>query len=262
MRPIVIGFVLLAASTRFCAAHEGPAGHDHSHDGHNHAPGAHESTERDENKATTYFWTKSDEAFHAGDYERVLRLHKAIVALDPKDTQSYGVYAWIAWSMGDNKEAAEHIERGLAANPDDWEMWEAAAQQYQFMKLWPQAQKAYAQTIQLAPKEENTLMLRRQLAHVAQSAGDLQTSVETWRALVKDFPDDAVNKNNLERVEKLMAEKSKAPVQTSCLESERLMTTSVGALAVMIVPSLVHSGQYASAFIRDVSELSRQNLPL
>ena len=228
MRSIFIGLLLLTATAGVCNAH----------DGHNHAPGAHGEA-RDDNSATGYFWTKSDEAFHAGDYERVLRLHKAIIAVDPQDTQSYGVYAWIAWSMGNNKEAVDHIERGIKANPNNWEMWDVAAEQYQFMKMWPQAQTAFARTIQLAPKEENMQMTRRQLAHAAQNAGDLQTSAETWRALVKDYPNDAVNKNNLERVEKLITDKAKNSTQTSQQSVGRYMMASAGLLGALVIQALV-----------------------
>jgi len=225
------------------AAYAAPEGADHKHDHDHAAPAAGgplaESERQPTGKATDYFWQKSDEAFHLGDYERVLRLHKAIVALDPQDIESYGVYAWIAWSMGNNKEATDHIERGLKANPDNWEMWHAAGEQYQFMKLWPQAQTAFARAIQMAPKEENTQIMRRQLAHVAQNAGDLQTSVETWRALVKDFPNEPVNKSNLERVEKLIAEKSKASTQTSQASTGNFIMTSAGLLGAIVIPALM-----------------------
>ncbi len=46
-------------------------------------------------------------------------------------------------------------------------------------------------------------MLRRRLAHAAERVGDLTLSVQTWRDLVRDFPNDVVNKNNLARVEGL-----------------------------------------------------------
>lgn len=235
MRLILLCVALGVLATSAYAAPTGP-GHDHDHDHPSSAAGEeHKPTGR----GTDYLWEKSDEAFHRGEYERVLRIHKGIVALDPQDAQSYGVYSWISWSMGNNQEAVEHIARGLKANPNDWEMWHTAGEQYQFMKMWPEAQNAYARAIQGAPKEENTQILRRQLAHASQSAGDLQTSVETWRGLVRDFPNEPVNKNNLERVEKLLAEKSTTPTQTSELSTGRLMMTSAGLLGALIIPALV-----------------------
>ena len=64
-----------------------------------------------------YFWRKSDEAFHAGDYPRAIQLHRAIVALDPQDTESFSVGAWLMWSLGNKDEATTFLEQGLKANP-------------------------------------------------------------------------------------------------------------------------------------------------
>lgn len=159
-----------------------------------------------------YFWRKSDEAFHAGDYPRAVRLHRAIVALDPHDVESYSVAAWLLWSMGENAAAISHIERGVGANPENWEMWDAAGQHYDLQKraepsLSSRAKEAYARAVQLLPSDADQneeKMLRRRLAHAAEKADDLPLSLSTWRELVRDFPDDAVHKNNLKRVENLV----------------------------------------------------------
>ena len=153
-----------------------------------------------------YFWRKSDEAFHAGDYPRAIQLHRAIVALDPQDTESFGVGAWLLWSLGQKDDATAFIAQGLKANPESSEMWDQAAQHYDLQKLAPESLHAYRQAVAHFPKDAplaETQMLRRRLAHSAERAGDLQLSVQTWRDLVRDFPDDAVNKNNLARVEAL-----------------------------------------------------------
>jgi hypothetical protein len=55
--------------------------------------------------------------------------------------------------------------------------------------------------VKFAPPGENTNMLRRRLAHAAEKAGDMTLSLETWRGLARDFPNDPVIKNNLARVE-------------------------------------------------------------
>jgi tetratricopeptide (TPR) repeat protein len=159
---------------------------------------------------TDYFWRKSDEAFHAGDYPRAIELHRAIVAYDPGDVESYSVAAWLMWSLGQKEEALVHIQRGLRANPYNWLMWDAAGQHYDLQKrempeLASGAKEAYARAVQLLPRsadQNDAQMLRRRLAHAAEKANDLNLSLSTWRDLVRDFPDDAVNKNNLARVEK------------------------------------------------------------
>jgi tetratricopeptide (TPR) repeat protein len=143
--------------------------------------------------------------------ERAIGLHKAIVALDPTDTESYSVAAWLLWSMEKGPEAIAHIERGLKANSTNWEMWDAAGQHYDLQKratpaMAEKAKEAYINALKFLPEDADkgeAQMLRRRLAHAAEKAGDLRLSQQTWRDLVRDYPDDAVNKNNMERVDKL-----------------------------------------------------------
>lgn len=153
-----------------------------------------------------YFWRKSDDAFHAGDYERAIGLHKAIVVLAPDDTESYGVGAWLMWSVGRGDDALAFLQTGLKENPENSEMWDVAAQQYDLQKKFADSKNAYANAVKFAPPGENSMMLRRRYAHALEHAGDLKGSLEIWRGLVKDFPADVVNKNNLARVEKNVAE--------------------------------------------------------
>ena len=150
-----------------------------------------------------YFWRKSDVAFHAGDYPRAINLHKAIVILAPDEVDSYGAGAWLMWSLGNSKEALDFIDQGLKANPSDPEMWNTAAEQYDLMKKFKDAQGAYGKAIALSGKSAPEL-LRRCYAHAAEHAGDLSASLDTWTALVKDYPNDAVDKNNLARVQALI----------------------------------------------------------
>ena len=104
-------------------------------------------------------------------------------------------------------------------------MWDKAAQQYDLQKMAPQSLNAYRQAATFFPKDAplaESQMLRRRLAHSAEHAGDLTLSVQTWRDLVRDFPDEAVNQNNLARVEEMLKEKSRQvslpylPLLASC----------------------------------------------
>lgn len=181
-----------------------PEGHVHTPgDGHNHdhapatAKGADESN-------VDYFWRKSDEAFHAGDYPRAIALHRAIVALEPDHVESWSVAAWLLWSSDKGEDAIAHIERGLKANPQNAEMWSAAGQHFELQKKGPRALESYKRAVELWPVDgdkQEFQMLRRRLAHAADKGGDLALSIETWRGLVRDYPDEVVNKNNLARVE-------------------------------------------------------------
>lgn len=186
------------------AAPEVP-GHDHDHEGEE---GEEEKTKDPVGDSLAYLWKQSDVAFHKGDFPTAIRIHRAIVTLDPADTESYGVGAWLLWSLNQKPEARAFIAQGLAANPKNPEMWATAGGQYDLEKSFSDAQNAYARAISLRGKEADE-MLRRRLAHSAEHAGDLQLSEQTWTDLVRDFPASPVNKNNLARVKAL---RTKAPV--------------------------------------------------
>lgn len=145
-------------------------------------------------------WEKSDKAFHDGNYPLAISYHKAIVSLDPHDVESYSDAAWLMWSLGNGDEAQQHINRGIAANPKDWDMWDAAGQQDDLQKYFSKAQFAYSQAVKFIPTKEDSQMLRRRWAHAAENAGDTKTAIGIWQKLVKDYPNDAVNKNNLNRI--------------------------------------------------------------
>ena len=144
-------------------------------------------------------WKLSDQAFHDGDYKKAIGFHRQIVALDPSDVESYSVAAWLMWSLGDGRAATEHLFKCVKANPKSAAAWNALAQNYDLQKQPKPAMKSYQQALKLSVPKENTELLRRRLAHAARRAGDLPTSIATWKSLVRDYP-SAVNKENLRRV--------------------------------------------------------------
>lgn len=220
------------------AQHEGHGPECPDHAAHSDA----HSTERPEVQDETladYFWRKSDAAFHAGDYERAVGLHKAIVAADPTDVESYGVAAWLMWSMGRVDDSNAHIEQGLRANPQESEMWDAAGQHYDLQKKHALARDSYQKAIELAGPRA-AMMLRRRLAHASEHAGDYALSIRTWQQLVRDFPDDAVNKNNLARVEEAAKKTPAARVETASVPVVLGATLLVGLSA-----SLARSGRHS-----------------
>lgn len=195
-----------------------PEANDHDdhddHDGHDHGP-ADEGKEPENESLVDYLWRKSDVAFHAGDYDRAVGLHKAIVIIAPEEVESYSVGAWLMWSMGKGGDAVDFIAKGLQANPKDPEMWDAAGQHYDLQKRVQDSKSAYAKAVELAGKDAPQ-MLRRRYAHAAEKAGDLPGSLAIWQKLVADYPTDVVNKNNLARVERTIAEKKGgAPLATT-----------------------------------------------
>ena len=224
----LVGIFALSANAQ--TVHNENDGADHS--GHDHSrPSKNPADETDVDK----FWRLSDEAFHLGDYPRAISFHKSIVILDSHDTESFGVAAWLMWSLGQKNEALAHIERGLKANPGSSEMWNLAGQQYDLQKketpaLAVRAKDAYINAVRFLPADaskEDAQMLRRRLAHAAEKAGDLKLSIATWRALVADYPNDDVNKNNLARVEALSVKKQKTAMLTAAAGGAGVMTIAL-----------------------------------
>ena len=191
-----------------------PATEQHNaDDGHDHGEAGH-GPKVNEGNLTDYLWRRSDAAFHDGDYPRAIELHRAIVAVDPTDVESFGVGAWLLWSMDNRVEADAFIAQGLKENPDNWEMWDTAAKQYGLEKDHARERDAYGKAVDLAGTEADQMM-RRRYAHASENAGDLNGSATVWRGLVEDFPNDAINKNNLARVEgELDAQNEKTAVKT------------------------------------------------
>lgn len=163
-------------------------------------------------------WEESDAAFHKGDYPAAIALHRPIVKLAPDDVESYSVGSWLLWSMGQGQdvstsdaarfkgEARAFIGQGLRANPQNAEMWDAAGELYNLDHSFADAKFAFAKAVQIGgPKAPE--MLRRSLAHAAENAGDWNLATRTWTDLVRDFPGNPVNKNNLARVQ---AQRNKA----------------------------------------------------
>ena len=207
-------------------------------DGHDHGG----ASTANQGTLTDYLWRKSDDAFHAGDFPRAVELHRAIVTLDPTDSESFGVGAWLLWSLGKRAEADAFIAQGLKANPKDPEMWNVAAQQYDLEKDFTASQKAYGQAVELSGDKADQ-MLRRRYAHASEHAGDLNASLQTWRALVKDFPGEAVNKSNLARVEAQIA--AGAQKVSFDRNSPAAILTLVGAALVLGVPFAGRLGKSA-----------------
>ena len=220
---------IAAPTDKPAAAPAMPAMEEHGpDDGHDHGE-AEGRPKINEGSLTDYLWRRSDAAFHAGDYPRAVNLHRAITTADPTDYESYGVGAWLLWSMEKRAEADEFIAQGLKNNPDSFEMWNTAAQQYGLEKSYAKERDAYGKAVELAGKDADMMMVRR-YAHASENAGDLSGSATIWHGLVEQYPNDAVNKNNLARVEKSLDERNgKVAVKT-------MGTLGLGALLLIGLP--------------------------
>lgn len=60
-------------------------------------------------KVVDYLWARSDVYWHKGEYEKVVKLNKIIVTLDPSFVEAYLNSSWLLESMGKEEEALQWL---------------------------------------------------------------------------------------------------------------------------------------------------------
>lgn len=100
-------------------------------------------------------WIKTDQAFHCGNYERVVDYLSYISYMQPKNSEVYILKAWIQWSDAlflykkglpykeKLEQAIETYEKGKKYNPTNWQiyfeegmMWEAFGEKEKALQLY------------------------------------------------------------------------------------------------------------------------------
>lgn len=139
---------------------------------------------------------EADWWWHEGDFEQAVRCLQAILFLEPDDVQSYGLAAWLQWSMGRDEQAVNTLKRGIAAVPDSSEMYFEMASHYMKTERYLLAREPLEKALDLGGDD----MIRRQYAHCLEKLGRYSASLEQWAILLEKSPNDPVVKMNYERV--------------------------------------------------------------
>ena len=144
---------------------------------------------------------ESDGYWHKGEYLQCVRCNETALFLDPKYADLYGTSAWLLWSLGLNDRAISLIHQGLAANPENWEMWFDAGYQYVLMEQHAVAARFLGRAVELgAPAVQS-----RQYCHALEKSGRPAKALEAWQALQRRFPDDAVAPSHIARLQELLS---------------------------------------------------------
>jgi len=150
---------------------------------------------------TSALVVESDRYWHQGNYAQCVRCNEAIIFLDPHFVEQYGSSAWLLWSMGLTDRATAILRQGLAANPEDWQMWFDTGYQYMLLQDHATAARFLRRAVELgAPSPQN-----HQYCHALEKCGHPDQALAAWQDLKQRFPDDPIPARQIERLQALLA---------------------------------------------------------
>jgi Tfp pilus assembly protein PilF len=146
---------------------------------------------------TEVLWIGIDGYWHEGDWEACLRLNKEIVALDPQFVDAWTSAAWVLWSNDRDKEAVEVYKEGIEANPDSPDL-------YFDYGFFLRNRKRFDEAIPMfrkACEKGATKAQQHMFPNTLEEAGRKAEALKEWRKLLERFPEDAVAKGKIGRLE-------------------------------------------------------------
>jgi hypothetical protein len=146
-------------------------------------------------------WIRTDDYFHRGEYRPIIRLVKLITTIDPHQIDVYATGAWhMAYNFMDKRlipEGIRFLEEGIKNNPTIYDLhFEHGYTHMDKTKNFPAAIASYreASTKVTTEGKPRPMYVDFQLGHAVERAGDIDATVQQWKA-------------NLERAEGLLREK-------------------------------------------------------
>lgn len=76
------------------------------------------------------FYSQTDAHYHEGEYRYIVNIAHVVVQGDPHNLEAYANTAWLLWSSDRNPEAIAFLEQGLAANPDNFYIYDELGAHY------------------------------------------------------------------------------------------------------------------------------------
>lgn len=149
-------------------------------------------------KVVDYLWARSDVYWHKGEYEKVVKLNKMIVLLDPSFVEAYLTSSWLLESMGNEKEALQWLLSAETRCPC-WEVYQDLGMYYYKRKDYKEAEKHFEKAcLQYSPPP----YVWRMYAHSLKNQNKSQEAIKVLEEAVRRFPDDLVTKSLLDRFKK------------------------------------------------------------
>jgi tetratricopeptide (TPR) repeat protein len=151
-------------------------------------------------------WLKTDDYWHAGEWNEAIRLCRQLVQLDPQFVEAWTGAAWMLWSSERDAEAIELFQNGITANPTNWELPHEFGMYYHTRKQWEEALTQFRRAAELnAPAP-----IQRMLPKTLEDAGRKEEALTAWRELLQRFPNDPIAKKHVEQLTKEDIEKRPA----------------------------------------------------
>jgi hypothetical protein len=143
--------------------------------------------------AASMLWVKTDDYFHRGEYEPILRLVKLITTIDPHQIDVYTTGAWhMAYNFMDKRliqTGLEFLEDGVKNNPNIYDLYfESGYTNMDKTRDFPRAIHWYSEASRRGTTDGKPLppmFTWFQLAHAHERAGDIDGAIAQWEANVK-----------------------------------------------------------------------------
>lgn len=153
--------------------------------------------------AASMLWVKTDDYFHRGEYEPILRLVRLITTIDPHQIDVYTTGAWhMAYNFMDKrliKTGIEFLEDGVKNNPTIYDLYfEAGYTNMDKTRDFPRAIYWYTEASDKRTtdgKELPPMFTWFQLSHAYERAGDIDGAIRQWEANVRRAVQEARGKD-------------------------------------------------------------------
>jgi tetratricopeptide (TPR) repeat protein len=168
------------------------------------------------------YWTRVVQYYgsrlrdHKTDFHLLAPLLDITTTLDPKLTVAYNFGAVFLSEppprgAGDPQKAIELLQRGIAANPDQWRLWHQLGFIYYWnLQDYEKAADAYEEGSQ-NPHADNWMKVMA--AAIREKGGDRDTSLFLWKEIYDSSEDMSIRRNALVHIEGLQAQKDMAVIE-------------------------------------------------
>jgi tetratricopeptide (TPR) repeat protein len=147
---------------------------------------------------------QADAHFHKGEYNHIINLNHIIVEGDPKDMDAFGNAAHLLWSTDRNEEALAFLKQGLAANPDNYYMYDEIGNHYFHHLRDPVSAIPYYEK---AVKYQNCpFMSWNSLAHCYEKTNQWEKAVHAWET-ANNYTGNVAGPSNLKRARAELAKR-------------------------------------------------------
>jgi Tfp pilus assembly protein PilF len=147
----------------------------------------------------------SDHYWHEGHHYKTMALLFVLIEYDPHDVESYASLGWMLDSYGHTTRAFQVYERGIRANPNQYNLYFEAGFWYSQKGDYSRA-RAYLEKAVSFP--DASILVWKTLAHTCEKMGDLKRSLEAWQKAKELDPTDGAVDLNMARVRRKLEQQS------------------------------------------------------